>query len=86
MVMNRWTGLAPWEFRCSSPFLVEDRVTESTEGVDRMLCSDEIRPIARLRFRGGLVFKAHRLLHHSTLGLRVIKKKKKKYSPPGWGG
>jgi len=29
------------------------------------------------RFRGGLVFKAHRLLYHSTLGLRVIKKKKK---------
>ena len=32
------------------------------------------------RSRGGLVFKAHRLLHHSTLGLRVIKKKKKKKS------
>ena len=29
------------------------------------------------RFRGGLVFKAHRHLYHSTLGLRVIKKKKK---------
>ena len=28
------------------------------------------------RFRDGLVFKAHRLLYHSTLGLRVIKKKK----------
>ena len=28
------------------------------------------------RFRGGLVFKAHILLYHSTLGLRVIKKKK----------
>jgi len=28
------------------------------------------------RFRGGLVFKAHRLLYHSTLALRVIKKKK----------
>ena len=27
-------------------------------------------------FRGGLVFKAYRLLYHSTLGLRVIKKKK----------
>jgi len=27
------------------------------------------------RFRGGLVFKAHRLLYHSTLGLREIKKK-----------
>jgi len=26
-------------------------------------------------FRGGLVFKAHRLLYHSTLGLRVMKKK-----------
>jgi len=29
------------------------------------------------RFRGGLVFKAHRLVYHSTLGLRVIIKKKK---------
>ena len=28
------------------------------------------------RFRGGLAFKAHRLVYHSTLGLRVIKKKK----------
>jgi len=27
--------------------------------------------------RGGLVFKSHRLLYHSTLGLRVVKKKKK---------
>ena len=29
------------------------------------------------RFRGGLVFEAHRLLYHSTLGFRVMKKKKK---------
>jgi len=28
------------------------------------------------RFRGGLVSKAHRILSHSALGLRVIKKKK----------
>jgi len=28
-------------------------------------------------FRGGLVFKAHRWLYHSTLGSRVMKKKKK---------
>jgi len=28
------------------------------------------------RFRGGLVFKAHRLVYHSTLGIRVMKKKK----------
>jgi len=32
------------------------------------------------RFRGGLVFKAHRLVYHSALGLRVIKKKKKTYT------
>ena len=29
------------------------------------------------QFRGGLVFKNHRLLYHSTLGLGVIKKKKR---------
>jgi len=29
------------------------------------------------RFRGGLVFNAHRLLYPSTLGLRVIKKKRR---------
>ena len=27
------------------------------------------------RFRGGLIFKALRLVNHSTLGLRVIEKK-----------
>ena len=37
----------------------------------------EVSPEVALRFRGGLVFKAHRRLYHSTLGLRVIKKKKK---------
>ena len=30
------------------------------------------------RFRGGLLFQAHRLLYHSTLGLRVIKKKRRR--------
>ena len=29
------------------------------------------------RFRGGLVFKAHSLVHHSTLGLSVIKKRRR---------
>ena len=32
----------------------------------------------RCRDRGGLVFKAHRLVYHATLGSRVIKKKKKR--------
>jgi len=34
------------------------------------------------RFRGGLVFKAHRLLYHSTLGVRVIQKRRRR---PGDG-
>ena len=29
-----------------------------------------------MRFHGGLVSKAHKLLYHPTLGSRVIKKKK----------
>ena len=29
------------------------------------------------QFRGGLEFKAHRLLYHSTPGLRVLRRKKK---------
>ena len=33
------------------------------------------------RFRGGLVFEAHRLVYHSTPGWRVIKKKKKNHIP-----
>ena len=31
------------------------------------------------RYGGGLVFDAHRLLYHSTLDLRVIKKKQRSY-------
>ena len=34
------------------------------------------------RFRGGLVFKAHRLWYHSTLGLSVMKGEGGAYSAP----
>ena len=34
------------------------------------------------RFRGGLVFEAHRRLYHSTLGSRVIKKKASEPTAP----
>ena len=33
------------------------------------------------RSRGGFVFKAHRLLYHSTLGVRVILKKRRSLDP-----
>ena len=35
------------------------------------------------RFRGGLVFKAHEMVFHSTLGSTVIKKKEKKWTQLG---
>jgi len=38
------------------------------------------RPCRVKQFQGGLVFKAHRRVYHSTLGWRVIKKKKKTLS------
>ena len=38
-----------------------------------------IRNLDVKRFRGGLVFRAHRLSYHSTLGSREMKKKKKKH-------
>ena len=65
-----------------------DRETQIYEG-DLFDFDYEVEPILQVctfeeqllyrnvqRFQGGLVFKAHRLLYHSTLGLRVIKKKK----------
>jgi len=35
------------------------------------------------RFRGGLVFKAHRRLYHSTLGLRGMKKRRRRMPVQG---
>jgi len=49
--------------------------TGSREGciVDGLECGSRVDRRNLNRFQGGLVFKAHRLLYHSTLGLRVIK-------------
>jgi len=43
-----------------------------------VVLQEQLLRINMKRFRGGLVFKAHRWLYQSTLGSRVIKKKKKK--------
>ena len=45
-------------------------------GRDRDVTRDGTAETLLQWFRGGLVVKAHRLLYHSTLGLRVSKKKK----------
>ena len=39
-------------------------------------CKEQVLHRNAKRFRGGPMFKAHRWSYHSTLGLRVIKKKK----------
>ena len=44
--------------------------------VSRTALENEDASTADSRFRGGLVFKAHRRLYHSTLGSRVMKEKK----------
>ena len=48
-------------------------------GMDMQQVQKTKQPLYRnvQRFRGGLVFKAHRCVYHITLGLRVMKKKKK---------
>ena len=101
IVMMRWTGLAPWEFEFPFP----GSLTSTRPKVPLQICLTDLQKHAERepptgvvkRFPGGLVFKAHRLLYHSTLGLRVIKKKKKYWivlefivhgnivtSPRGW--
>ena len=59
--------------RGASPPLATCRVRKS---IQELLLYRHVQ-----RFRGRLVFQAHRLVHHSTLGLRVIKKRKKSQEP-----
>jgi len=51
-------------------------VYEERSSVRRELGGEAVRA-GLIQFRGGLVFEAHRRVYHSTLGVRVIKKKKK---------
>jgi len=62
---DRWTGADP-------------AAASDGEAQARRDAMEQLHDRVGLRFRAGRVFKAHRLLYHSTLGLRVIKKKKKK--------
>jgi len=45
--------------------------------VDLQVCARYPEMMSAMITCGGLVVKAHRLVYHSTLGLRVIKKKEK---------
>jgi len=47
-----------------------------TCGTDPRILKRQFAPILRSGGRRGLVFKAHILLYHSTLGLRVVNKKR----------
>jgi len=52
--------------------------TQAEQAVDQVCLPtlDQLPQRNVQRSRGGLAFKAHRLLYHSTRGLRVIKKKR----------
>ena len=73
IVMIRWTGLAPWE----EPRPVSPSPPAHLRPGKRWVSNTQFSVKEQLlhrnlqRFRGGLVFKAHILLYHSTLGLRV---------------
>ena len=62
--------------------MLPDVCRESARHSDREMCDGSRRIQEQLfyrnvqRFRGGLVFQAHGLLYHSTLGLRVMKEKR----------
>ena len=54
-------------------------------GVVVFVCLQNRERVLRTHLKPGLVFKAHRLLYHSTLGVRVIKKKRNQtqgHEPP----
>ena len=65
-------------------FFDQTKLSCSTEWLDatRASIQEQLLRMNVKRFRSGLVFKAHRLLFHSTLGLRVIKKKKTRAPQP----
>ena len=85
IVMIRWTGLAPWEFEYVHAQVIRvvehqiKRHRHAAVEIEKLMGPFKVRLLHRnvQRFRGGLVFKAHRLVYHSTLGLRVIKKIKR---------
>ena len=52
------------------------REAEALQGTP-VVCTSQFKNNCLERFRGGLVFKAHRLLYHSILGSRVTHKTKK---------
>jgi len=63
--------------------LQAQRLALRSADLPRVPCS--ALPLHLGNFRGGLVFKARRLLYSSTLGLRVITKKKRSTTSPQRG-
>ena len=60
---------------CSRIHLFPENVAPKKQIIYREIWS---RTTSRIKVLGGLVFKAHRLLYHSTLGVGVIKKRRSK--------
>ena len=54
-----------------------DSEIEGEEGMRGEGASEELHCRNVKRFRGGLVFKVRRLVHHSALGSKVMKKRRR---------
>ena len=61
--------------KCDSAY--ENSFISPVTNCEGLSIQDQVLHKKMQRFRGRLVFEAHKLLHHSTLGVRVIKKNKK---------
>ena len=70
-VCNRKSPFSTTKIESFFPVGVEDMQVRYSFSVEEHLPRGNMK-----RFRGGLVFKAHRLLYHSTLGFRVKTKRK----------
>ena len=68
--MKKWLSVTPFEAQTFILRLID-------------FCSGSTRCCMATTAREGFVFKAHRLLYHPTLGLRVIKKKRRQRASPG---
>jgi len=64
--------------------VIKKKISQQAPASSRVVVMDimtlSVSMVLRGKF-GGLVFQAHRLLYHSTLGLRVIKKKISQQAP-----
>jgi hypothetical protein len=81
-IINKFVNVYIYTFAMLHHSLGQDSAQRKNEaGEDFSISEQLLRGIVE-RFRGGLASKAQIFLHHSTLGSRVIKKKREEEDAP----